>query len=90
MVRNFLLTLSLLFVASITFAQTSISGKISDKETGEEMIAANIQVYIDNPAGIGEHPDLVSAVDQQIQLMSEAQEKLVLVNTYFTHTSDLT
>jgi len=52
--------------------------------------AANIQVYIDNPAGIGEHPDLVSAVDQQIQLMSEAQEKLVLVNTYFTHTSDLT
>ena len=52
--------------------------------------AANIQVYIDNPAGIGEHPDLVAAVDQQIQLMSEAQEKLVLVNTYFTHTSDLT
>ena len=44
MVRNFLLTLSLLLVASITFAQTSITGKVSDKDTGEEMIAANIVV----------------------------------------------
>jgi len=44
MVRNFLLTLSLLLVASFTFAQTSIAGKISDKDTGEEMIAANIIV----------------------------------------------
>ncbi len=44
MVRNFLLTLSLLLVASFTFAQTSITGKISDKDTGEDMIAANIIV----------------------------------------------
>jgi outer membrane receptor protein involved in Fe transport len=44
MVRNFLLTLSLLLVASFTFAQTSLTGKISDKDTGEDMIAANIVV----------------------------------------------
>jgi len=44
MVRNFLLTLSLLLVASFTFAQTSITGKVSDKETGEDMISANIVV----------------------------------------------
>ena len=30
---------------------------------------ANIQVYIDNPAGIGEHSDLVAAVDHQVQIM---------------------
>ena len=27
---------------------------------------ANIKVYMANPAGIGEHPDLVAAVDSQI------------------------
>ena len=37
---------------------------------------ANIQVYIDNPAGIGEHPDLVSAVDEQVTLLAEAEDKL--------------
>ena len=37
---------------------------------------ANIQGYIDNPAGIGEHPDLVSAVDEQVTLLAEAEDKL--------------
>ena len=37
---------------------------------------ANIQVYIDYPAGIGELPDLVSAVDEQVTLLAEAEDKL--------------
>jgi len=44
MVRNFLLTLSLLFVASFAFSQTTIEGKITDKESGEELIGANIVI----------------------------------------------
>jgi len=44
MVRNFLLTLSLLFVASFVFAQTTLTGKITDAESGEELIGANIVV----------------------------------------------
>ena len=44
---------------------------------------ANIKVYMDNPAGIGEHPDLVSAVDSQIELIAHAEDKLdVLKNHY--------
>lgn len=37
---------------------------------------ANIQVYIDNPAGIGEHPDLVQAVDEQLVKLADAEDKL--------------
>lgn len=51
---------------------------------------ANIQVYIDNPAGIGEHPDLVAAVDHQVQVMAEAEDKLDVINAYFVETSNLT
>ena len=44
---------------------------------------ANIKVYMGNPAGIGEHPDLVSAVDSQIELIAHAEDKLdVLKNHY--------
>jgi hypothetical protein len=44
---------------------------------------ANIKVYMANPAGIGEHPDLVSAVDSQIELIAHAEDKLdVLKNHY--------
>ena len=44
---------------------------------------ANIKVYMANPAGIGEHPDLVSAVDSQVELIAHAEDKLdVLKNHY--------
>ena len=35
---------------------------------------ANIEVYMDNSAGIGEHPDIVNAVDSQIDKVAEASE----------------
>lgn len=37
---------------------------------------ANIAVYIQNPAGIGEHPDLVAAIDTQIERIAHAEDKL--------------
>ena len=44
---------------------------------------ANIQVYLQNPAGIGEHPDLVGAVDDQIDKMSHAEDKLEILKKYY-------
>jgi len=43
-----------------------------------EMAAAkaNIEVYLSNPTGIGEHPDLVEAIDSQVAVLAEAEDKL--------------
>jgi len=44
---------------------------------------ANINVYLTNPAGIGEHPDLVAAIDSQVDIIAHAEDKLdVLVKHY--------
>ena len=37
---------------------------------------ANILIYLNNPAGIGEHPDVLAAIDTQVQAMANGQEKL--------------
>ena len=37
---------------------------------------ANIDVYQKNPAGIGEHPDLVAAVDTEMVKLADAEDKL--------------
>ena len=37
---------------------------------------ANVQVYLQHPAGVAEHPDIVSSVDTQIQIIAEARDKL--------------
>tara|TARA_B110001454_G_scaffold43183_1_gene42269 strand:+ start:3511 stop:3756 length:246 start_codon:yes stop_codon:yes gene_type:complete len=36
----------------------------------------NVSVYLNHPAGVAEHPDIVSAVDTQIQIIAEARDKL--------------
>jgi len=44
---------------------------------------ANIEVYLTNPAGIGEHSDIVEAIDTELAKLAEADEKLKTLNEYF-------
>ena len=44
---------------------------------------ANIDIYLSNPAGIGEHPDVLAAVDAEIELMVAADEKINLLVSYW-------
>ena len=37
---------------------------------------ANIEVYNENPAGIGEHADIVSAVDCEVTKLNKAVDKI--------------
>ena len=49
---------------------------------------ANIKVYLEHPVGIGEHPDLVGAVDEQIDNMAHAEDKLEVLNRYYGNVTD--
>lgn len=45
---------------------------------------ANIDVYLTNPAGIGEHSDIVEAIDEQVTKLAEADEKLETLLKYYS------
>ena len=49
-----------------------------------EKAKANIKEYLENPAGIGEHADLVSAVDSQVEIIAHAEDKLMVIDKHFT------
>ena len=44
---------------------------------------ANIEAYRINPTGIGEHPDLVDAVDSEMAKLDSALSKLQCVETQY-------
>lgn len=51
---------------------------------GEIAVAkANIDVYLTNSVGIGEHPDVVEAVESQVEKMAAAQEKIDTIKANF-------
>ena len=37
---------------------------------------ANIEIYLSNPAGIGEHSDVLAAIDVELERMVAADEKV--------------
>ena len=54
------------------------------KYEGErEYHKANIEIYLSNPAGIGEHSDVLEAINIELERMVTADEKIhILVNTW--------
>ena len=43
----------------------------------------NVEVYLSNPVGIGEHPDVLGAIQDQIDLIAKEEERLEVINKYF-------
>jgi len=44
---------------------------------------ANIQVYMQSATGIGEHPQLIEAIEAEIAKLAESQEKLDTIDRHF-------
>ena len=43
----------------------------------------NVEVYLANPVGIGERPDVLGAIQDQIDLIAKEEERLEVINKYF-------
>ena len=46
----------------------------------------NIEIYLKNPVGIGEHPDVLGAIQDQIDLIAKEEERLEVIEKYFQET----
>ena len=48
-----------------------------------EEARANIEIYLANPVGIGEHPEILDAIDTQIAKIAEAKEKFEVLEEFY-------
>ena len=44
---------------------------------------ANVEVYLTNPVGIGEHSNVVEAIEEEINMIAKYQDQIDVINTYF-------
>mgnify|MGYP001250828948 FL=1 len=44
---------------------------------------ANVEVYLTNPAGIGEHSNIVEAIEEEINTIAKYQDQIDVINKYF-------
>ena len=43
----------------------------------------NVEVYLNNPVGVGEHSDVMDTIEKELNLMAEYHDQLEILNTYF-------
>ena len=44
----------------------------------------NVEIYLHNPVGIGEHPDVLAAIQDQIDVIAKEEERLEVIDRHFT------
>lgn len=49
-----------------------------------EMHKMNVEVYLTNPAGIGEHPDVMEAIEKEIEAIAEYDDQIEVLDRYFS------
>ena len=47
------------------------------------MHRANVEVYLTNPVGIGEHPDVTQAMQEELDKIARWHDQIEVINTYF-------
>ena len=61
---------------TISALRNDAIGKISKAKV-------NIEIYLHNPVGIGEHSDILGAIQDQIDLIAKEEERLEVLDKHF-------
>ena len=43
----------------------------------------NVEIYLKSPVGIGEHPDVLGAIQDQVDIIAKEQERIDTIEKYF-------
>jgi hypothetical protein len=43
----------------------------------------NVEVYLTNPAGIGDHPDVLEAIEKELEVIAKYHDEIEVLKTYF-------
>ena len=43
----------------------------------------NVEVYLKNAVGVGEHPDVLEAIEKEIELIAKYNDQIEILNKYF-------
>ena len=49
---------------------------------------ANVEVYLTNPVGIGEHSNVVEAIEEELNMIAKYQDQIEVIQKYFMKKSD--
>jgi len=49
-----------------------------------EKAKVNVEVYLHHPVGIGEHPDVLAAIQEQLDIIAHEEERIEVIDKHFS------
>ena len=56
---------------------------LADAQGNIAKTKANVEVYLHNPVGIGEHPDVLGAIQEQLDIIAHEEERVEVIEKHF-------
>jgi|TARA_B100000073_G_scaffold73219_1_gene54907 hypothetical protein len=69
---------------SCNLRDRTLSALLSNAEGNIEKAKLNIEIYLHNPVGIGEHPDVLGAIQEQLDIIAHEEERIEVIQKHFT------
>ena len=60
-----------------------IRALISHAQGDIQKHVANVEVYLTNPAGIGEHSNIIEAIEEEINMIAKYEDQITVIRKYF-------
>ena len=57
---------------------------LADAQGNIAKAKANVEVYLHNPVGIREHPDVLAAIQEQLDIIAHQEERIEVIQKHFS------
>jgi len=65
-----------------------VAALIQDCHAKVQLAKMNVQVYINYPVGVGDHPNLMETIQGQLDVISQNKDRLRVLETEFSEFND--
>ena len=62
---------------------TIITALVAEAQGKIAKAKINIEIYLQNPVGIGEHPDVLGAIQEQVDIIAHEEERISVLVKHF-------
>jgi hypothetical protein len=63
---------------------TMLISLITHAEGMRMMHIANVEIYLENPVGIGEHSNIMESIEKELDSISKYEEQIQVLDKYFS------
>jgi len=70
-------------VSFVTMRETLIKALLAHAQGDIAKHRANVEVYLTSPVGIGEHSNVVEAIEEELNMIAKYQDQIDVINKYF-------